>query len=77
VTAAVESTSGRELTLSYKGGSVKVMVPPDALIVAPVPASRSDIKPGARVFVSAVKDESGRLSARFVVVAKNGVEPPM
>jgi hypothetical protein len=77
VTAAVESTSGRELTLSYKGGSVKVMVPPDAPVVTPVPASQSDLRPGAPVFISAVKEESGKLSARFVIVGKNGVAPPM
>ena len=77
VTAAVEQTSGRELTLSYKGGSTKVVVPPDAPIVTPVPASQADLKPGAPVFISAVKDESGKLTARFVVVGKNGVVPPM
>jgi hypothetical protein len=35
VTGAVESQSGRDLNLSYKGGSVKVMVPPDAPVVTP------------------------------------------
>jgi len=77
VTAAVVSTSGRELTLSYKGGNTKVIVPPDAPIVTPVPASQSDLKPGTPIFISAVKDEGGKLSARFVVLGKNGVAPPM
>jgi hypothetical protein len=77
VTGAVESQSGRDINLSYKGGSVKVVVPPDAPVVTPVPATRSDLKPGAPVFLRASKDENGRLTANFVVVGKNGVAPPM
>jgi hypothetical protein len=77
VTAAVESRSGRDLDLSYKGGSVKVVVPPDVPIVTPVPAERSDLKPGVPVFLGARKDQAGELTAVFVVVGKNGVAPPM
>jgi hypothetical protein len=77
VAAAVESTSGRELTLSYKGGQVTVVVPPDVPIVTPVPAARSDIKAGAKVFVVATKNDDGTMMARFVAVEKDGVAPPM
>lgn len=77
VDAAVQGTSGRELTLSYKGGSVKVMVPPEVPIVMPVPATRADLKDGATVFVVARKAEDGTLNAGFVAVGKDGVNPPM
>ena len=77
VDAAVQGKSGRELTLSYKGGSVKVMVPPDVPVVTPVPATRADLKAGAAVFIVARKADDGMLSAGFVAVAKDGVAPPM
>lgn len=77
VSAAVESRSGRELNLSYKGGTAKVVVPPDAPVVTPVPAARSDLKPGAPVFLSAAKDATGKLTAKAIVVGKDGVAPPM
>jgi hypothetical protein len=76
VTAAVESRSGRNLNLSYKGGSLTIVVPPNAPVITPVPASRSDLKAGTPVFLSA-KDEKGDLTARFVVVGKEGIAPPM
>jgi hypothetical protein len=77
VDAAVESKNGRELTLSYKGGSVKVVVPPDVPVVTFDAADRSDLKPGTPVFIVARKAEDGMLSAAFVAVGKDGVAPPM
>jgi hypothetical protein len=77
VDAAVQSNSGRDLTLSYKGGSVKVTVPPDVPVVTLVPADRADLKPGAPVFVVALHNADGSLSAAFVAVGKDGVAPPM
>ena len=77
VDAAVESKSGRELTLSYKGGSVKVTVPPDVPMVTPLPATLADLKAGAPVFVVARKGDDGTMSALFVAVGKDGVAPPM
>jgi hypothetical protein len=46
VTAVVQATSGRELTLSYKDGSQKIVVPEGAPVVTAVPADRSALKPG-------------------------------
>lgn len=77
VTAAVESRAGRDLTLSYKGGSVKVVVPPGTPVVTPVPAGRPDLRPGAVVFATATRGGAGGLTARSVTVAKGGVAPPM
>jgi hypothetical protein len=77
VEAAVPATSGRELTLAYKGGSVKVRVPPDVPVVTPSPASLADLKPGATVFLSAMRAADGSLSTSRVTVSKDGVAPPM
>jgi hypothetical protein len=77
VDAAVQGNSGRELTLSYKGGSVKVTVPPGTPVVTPAPAERADLKPGAKVFVVALHNDDGSLKAAFVAVGKDGVAPPM
>lgn len=77
VEAAVQGSSGRDLTLAYKGGSVKVLVGPDAAVVTPVPAERADLKPGATVFLSTTRAADGALSASRITVSKDGVAPPM
>ena len=77
IDAAVEGKSGRELTLSYKGGSVKVVVPPTVPVVTFGPADRADLKPGAPVFIVARKGDDGMMSVGFVAVGKDGVAPPM
>jgi hypothetical protein len=77
VDAVVESTNGRDLKLSYKGGSVNVLVPEKAPIVTPVPAEMSDLKPGAAVFLVATKQPDGSFAGVRAWVAKDGVAPPM
>jgi hypothetical protein len=77
ISAVVESNEGRSLTLNYKGGTTKVLVPPDVPIVAPVPADRADLKPGAPVFFTPMREGDGSLSAARIVVGKDGVAPPM
>ena len=51
VTGVVEATSGRELSLAFKGSSNKIMVPPGTPIVTFAPAERADLKAGAGVLV--------------------------
>lgn len=77
ISALVENSAGRDLTLSYKGGSAKVLVPPGVPIVEPVPAERADLKPGAPVFFTPTRAADGSLSTARVVVGKDGVAPPM
>jgi hypothetical protein len=77
VTGAVEATSGRELSLSFKGGSNKITVPAGTPIVTFVPAERSDLKPGAPLFCTATRNTEGKLTASRVTVGKDGVAPPM
>src|SRR6476646_10593248 len=42
VTGAVQATSGRELSMSFKGDTNKIIVPPSVPIVTFAPAERSD-----------------------------------
>jgi len=77
VDTVVEGTSGRDLQLSYKGGSNVVTVPTTVPIVTFVPASRADLAPGRKIFVVASPASQGTFSAQFVVVEKDGVAPPM
>jgi hypothetical protein len=77
VTAAVTGKSGNDLTLTYKDGTQQITVPPNAPIVTFAPATRSDLKPGAGVLLSATKDADGKLHAGSVTVGTNGVNPPM
>ena len=77
VSAAVQGTSGRDVDLAYKGGSVKVHVPVGVPVVTFVPAERADLKAGVPIFFGATKAEDGSMSAGRVIVGKDGVAPPM
>ena len=49
VDATVQSASGRELTMSYPGGSQKIVVPENASISTLVPGTRAQLVRGAPV----------------------------
>jgi hypothetical protein len=76
VSAVVEGTSGRELTLKYKDGSQKILVPAGTPIVTAVPAERSLLVPGEYVFLTADVGADGKMTASRVQVSKDGVKPP-
>jgi len=65
------------MTVQYKGGEKKVLVPADAAVVSFAPAERSEIKPGAQVFVNAQRQADGSLAAPRVNVGLHGQVPPM
>jgi hypothetical protein len=77
VTNAVKGVEGRTLKLSYKGGEKTISVADGIPIVTFGPATQADLKPGATVFVPAQRADDGALSAGFVAVGTNGVNPPM
>ena len=66
----------RLLTVQYKGGEKKVLVPENAAIVLFTPADRSELKPGANVFVNSQRQPDGSLAAPRVNVGLNGLVPP-
>src|SRR6266480_3254498 len=68
---------GQTLTLKYKDGEKKIFVPANTPIVVYVPGDKSDLKPGAKVFIAAVKQPDGTLPGRAWRVGRDGVTPPM
>ena len=70
VSATVQATEGRELTLTYKGGAQKIVVPQNLPITELVPADRSALVPGAQVNLSAVPDAQGKLVTQRIQVSR-------
>jgi len=73
----VTAVDGQTLTLKYKNGEKKIFVAADTPIVAYVRGDNSDLKPGAKVFIAAVKQPDGSLQGRAWRVGRDGVTPPM
>jgi len=70
VSATVQSAKGRELTLSYEGGSQKIVVPENASISMLVPGDRSQLVPGAAVNLTAALGPGGKMTAVRIQVGK-------
>jgi hypothetical protein len=49
--------------MTYDGGSQKILVPENAAVYTQVPGERSQLAPGATVFLNAAAAEDGKLSA--------------
>lgn len=77
IESVVQSAGGQELTLVYKEGSQKILVPPGTPIVTTVSADRSFLKPGEYVWLNAEIGADGKLifSGRLQV-SRDGVRPP-
>lgn len=75
VEATVRGAKGRELVLSYEGGSQKVVVADSAVISSLVPGQRAQLVPGS--YVNLLADSAdGKLTARSVEVRKDTPKPP-
>ena len=71
------ASDGQLVTLKYKDGEKKIAIPAGIPIVLYVPGEVSELKPGAKIFVSAAtKQPDGTLQAPRVNVGR-GVAPPM
>jgi hypothetical protein len=78
VAQTVEGTDGQNITVKYKDGEKKVVVPPETPIVTFVASDKSEIKPGAKLIIfGAAKKDDGTLEANRVNVGRDGVTPPM
>ena len=69
------TVDGRTLTLKYKDGEKKIFVPTDVPIVRYEVGDPTDLKPGAPVFIVAVKQADGTLEGRAWRVGRNGAAP--
>jgi len=76
IASSVKSAGGDVLTVEYKGGSQKILVPPGTPIVTTTKADRSALKPGEYVFLVASVAEGGKMTALRIQVSKDGVKPP-
>jgi hypothetical protein len=77
VEATASASDGQTLTLKYKDGEKKVSIPSGIPIVSYLPGDVAELKPGAKIFVSAAnKQPDGTLQAARVNVGR-GAAPPM
>ena len=78
VAQTVASVDGQTIEVKYKDGEKKVVVPPDAPIVAFVTGEKSEIKPGAKIIIfGAMKKDDGSLETNRLGVGRDGIAPPM
>jgi len=69
---AVQEVKGRLISLTYKGGAVKVFVPPNIPIVKRVLGDRAMLKPGAEVSIQSTRAADGSLTASQITVRAVG-----
>lgn len=76
VDETVAGVDGHVLTVKYKDGEKKIIVPPDAIIRAYAAGDKSELKPGAHIaIVRARKQPDGSLEASRVNVGRGEVVP--
>jgi hypothetical protein len=76
VSSAGEAGGAKQITITYKGGRQIILVPPTVPVVTYEPGDKSDVAPGAAVFVNGV-NQDGKVTANAVAVGIDGVKPPM
>ena len=76
VEQTVAGVSGPVVTVKYKGGEQKIVVPPETTILAYSVGDRSELRPGAHVaIVRALKTPEGVLETDRVNVGRGEVVP--
>ncbi|WP_429523845.1 hypothetical protein [Paraburkholderia youngii] len=70
-------SNGRTITVKYKDGEKKIVIPQDVPIVSLEPGSRALLTPGAKVVLFAHKEADGSMAAIFISAGEHGVTPPM
>jgi len=75
--ASVSKGDTAVLQLKHKDGTNEVVVGPKTPVVTFAPDSMSLLKPGAAIFIRAVKKPDGTIVANRAIVEKDGVKPPM
>ncbi|QQC67477.1 DUF5666 domain-containing protein [Paraburkholderia ginsengisoli] len=70
-------SNGRTITVKYKDGEKKIVIPQDVPIVSLQPGDRSLLVPGAKVVLFAHKEADGSMTANFISAGEHGVTPPM
>jgi len=69
---------GQTLSVKYKDGEKKLVVPTDVPIVTYVTGNTADLKAGTKIFIAAAKKQpDGTLQAPRINYGKDGITPPM
>jgi hypothetical protein len=76
-TGIAGAPQGQTLKVNYKGNESEIVVGPDTPVFGYDSGDASLLKPGAAVFIVALKKPDGSLSAARVTAEKDGVKPPM
>ena len=77
VSGITAAPQGQTLKVTYKGSESEIVVGPDTPIFGYGSGDASLLKPGAAIFIVALKKPDGSLSAARVTAEKDGVKPPM
>ena len=78
VAETVAGVDGQTIQVKYKDGEKKIIVPPDAPIVAFLTGDKSEIKSGAKIIIfGATKKDDGSLETNRIGVGRDGITPPM
>ena len=75
--ASVAKGETTVLQLKHKDGTNEVLVGPKTPVVTFAPDSMSLLKPGAAIFIRAMKKPDGTITAGRAILEKDGVKPPM
>lgn len=72
----VQAVDGHSITLKYKDGAQRILIPPGTVIVTYLPGSVTDLGPGAAIFVpAATRQADGTLLAQRIMVGRD-IAPP-
>jgi hypothetical protein len=78
VVTTVASVDGQVISVKYKTGEQKIVVPKGAPIVTYLPGKLDELNPGVKIFiVAAQKQPDGSLLAPSLNFGRDGLIPPM
>ncbi len=77
VATVTKAAQGAVLHVTFKGGESEFSIGPEVPILAAAPGDKSLLKPGAAVFVIAVKKADGTVTSVRLYAEKDGIKPPM
>jgi hypothetical protein len=76
VDTTVAAVDGQILTVKYKGGTQKIVIGKDALIVSNIPGSAADLKPGVAITVPAAqRNDDGAFQTSRVNIGRGDFIP--
>jgi hypothetical protein len=77
VGTVTKAAQGAVLHVKFTGGESEYSIGPEVPILANATGDKSLLKPGAAVFVIALKKADGTVTAARLYAEKDGVKPPM